>query len=103
MFRVYLKSKHGLCKFIRKAGLFGKKNMTFYINCHAISMAVVQPLDSEIDFARKPISGSAVWSFVIILKFIFTALKNLVACYFFSEISIFSRLKFLNLVILSGE
>ena len=37
-------------------------------------MAVVQPLDFEIDFTRNTISGSAAWFFVIILKFIFTAI-----------------------------
>ena len=42
------------------------------VDCHAVGMAVAQPLDFEIDFARNPISGSAAWFFVIILKFIFT-------------------------------
>ena len=37
-------------------------------------MAVAQPLDFEIDFARNPISGSDVWFLVIILKFIFTSI-----------------------------
>ena len=37
-------------------------------------MAVAQPLDFEIDFARNPISGSAAWFFVIILKFFSTAI-----------------------------
>ena len=37
-------------------------------------MAVAQPIDFEIDIARNPISGSAAWFFVIILKFIFTAI-----------------------------
>ena len=37
-------------------------------------MAVVQPFGFEIDFARNPISGSAAWFFVIIVKFIFTAI-----------------------------
>ena len=37
-------------------------------------MAVAQSLDFEIDFARNPISGSAVWFFVIIFKFISTAI-----------------------------
>ena len=37
-------------------------------------MAIAQPLDFEIDFARDPISGSAVLFFVIIVKFIFTAI-----------------------------
>ena len=35
-------------------------------------MAVVQLLDFEIDFTRN--TGSAAWFFVIILKFIFTAI-----------------------------
>ena len=34
-------------------------------------MAVARPLGFEIDFVRKPISGSAAWFFVIILKIIF--------------------------------
>ena len=29
------------------------------INSHAVSMAVEQPLDFEIDFSRNPIPGSA--------------------------------------------
>ena len=37
-------------------------------------MAVAQPLDFEIDFVRNPISGSAAWLFVIIIKFIFKAI-----------------------------
>ena len=37
-------------------------------------MAVARLYGFEIDFVRKPISGSAAWSFVIILKFIFTAI-----------------------------
>ena len=37
-------------------------------------MAVAQQLDFEIDFVRNPISGSAANLFVIILKFIFTAI-----------------------------
>ena len=44
-----------------------------FFDSHAIGMAVVQPLDFEIDFERNPISGSAAWFMVIILKFIFTA------------------------------
>ena len=43
-------------------------------NSHAVGMAVAQPLDFEIDFARNPISGFAARLFVIILKFIFTAI-----------------------------
>ena len=30
-----------------------------YVNSHAVGMAVAQPSDFEIDFARNPISGSA--------------------------------------------
>ena len=37
-------------------------------------MAVAQPLEFEIDFARNPISGSGARFFVTILKFIFTAI-----------------------------
>ena len=51
-------------------------------------MAVAQLLDFEIDFARNPISESAAGFFVIILKFIFTAIfetKNHVKKFFFSE------------------
>ena len=40
-------------------------------------MAVAQPLDFEIEFARNAISGSAAWFSVIILKFIFTAIFDL--------------------------
>ena len=43
-------------------------------NFHAVGMAVAQPLGFEIDFVRNSISGSAAWFFVIILKFIFTAI-----------------------------
>ena len=43
-------------------------------NSHAVGMAVAQPLDFEIDSARNPISGSATWFFLIILKFIFTVI-----------------------------
>ena len=42
------------------------------LNCHAVGIAVAQLLDFGIDFAKNPISGSAAWFFVIILKFIFT-------------------------------
>ena len=48
------------------------------INSHAVGMAVAQPLDFEIDFARNPISGSAAWFFVIILKFIFTISQKMI-------------------------
>ena len=37
-------------------------------------MAVGRPYGFEIDFVRNPITGSAAWFFVIILKFIFTAI-----------------------------
>ena len=37
---------------------------------HACGMAVAPPYGFEIDFVRNPISGSAAWFFVIILKFI---------------------------------
>ena len=45
-----------------------------FFNSHAVGMAVAQPLDFEIDFARNPISGSAALLFFIILKFIYTAI-----------------------------
>ena len=35
-----------------------KKKSYPYPNSHAVGMAVAQPLDFEIDFARNPISGS---------------------------------------------
>ena len=41
---------------------------------HAVGMAVAQPLGFKIDFVRNPISGSAAYIFIIILKFIFTAI-----------------------------
>ena len=41
-------------------------------NSHAVGMAVARPFGFEIDFVRNPISESAAWFFVIILKFIFT-------------------------------
>ena len=41
-------------------------------NSQAGGMAVARPYGFEIDFVRNPISGSAAWFFVIILKFIFT-------------------------------
>ena len=41
-------------------------------NSHAGGMAVARPYGFEIDFLRNPFSGSAVWFFVIILKFILT-------------------------------
>ena len=44
------------------------------VNSHAVGMTVAKRLDFEIDFARNPISGSAVWFLVIIPKFIFTAI-----------------------------
>ena len=37
-------------------------------------MAVAQPLNFEVDFARNPISESAAWFFVIILEFILTTI-----------------------------
>ena len=35
------------------------KSANYSFNSHAVGMAVAQPLDFEIDFARNPISGSA--------------------------------------------
>ena len=43
-------------------------------NSNAVGMAVAQPLDFEIDFARTPITGSAAWFFFIIRKFIYRAI-----------------------------
>ena len=43
-------------------------------NSHADGTAVARPYGFEINFVRNPISGSAAWFFVIILKFILTAL-----------------------------
>ena len=53
------------------------KSYVNIFNSHAVGMAVSQLLDFEIDFARNPISGSAAWFFVIILKFIMTAIFEL--------------------------
>ena len=39
---------------------------------HAVGMAVVRSYGFELDFVRNPISGSAAWFFVIILKLILT-------------------------------
>ena len=55
-----------------------KKHFRFYIlNSHAGGMAVARPYGFEIDFVRNPISGSAAWFFVIILKFIFTPIYQI--------------------------
>ena len=65
-----------------------------FFNSHAVGMAVAQPLDFEIDFARNPISGSAAWFFVIIVKFIFTAIfeiKNHVKKFFGTKQISFSK------------
>ena len=43
-------------------------------NFHAGAMAVARPYGSEIYFVKSPISGSAAWFFVNILKFIFTSI-----------------------------
>ena len=40
-------------------------------------MAVARPYGFQIDFVRNPISGSAVWFFVIILEFIFTPIYEI--------------------------
>ena len=50
------------------------KSYVNIFNSHAVGMAVAQLLDFEIDFSRNPISESAAWFFVIILKFIMTAI-----------------------------
>ena len=44
------------------------------INSQAAGMAIAQALDFEIDSAKNPTSRSAAWFFIIILKFIFTAI-----------------------------
>ena len=44
------------------------------INSHANGTVVMRPSGFEIDFVNNPLSGSAAWFFVIILKFIFTAI-----------------------------
>ena len=41
-------------------------------------MAVAQPYGFEIDFVRNPFSGSASWFFVIILKFLFTPIFEII-------------------------
>ena len=47
-------------------------NQKSFFNSHAGGMTFARPYGFEIDFVRSPISGSAVWFFVIILKSIFT-------------------------------
>ena len=57
-------------------------------------MAVAQPSDFEIDFARNTISGSAARFFVIIVKFIFTAIfeiKNYLKKFLGTKINLFSK------------
>ena len=44
----------------------------FSFNSHAIGMAVARPYGFEVDFVRRPISGSAAWFFGMIREFIFT-------------------------------
>ena len=41
-------------------------------NSYAGGIAIARPYRFEIDFMRNPISGSASWFFVIVLKFLFT-------------------------------
>ena len=53
-------------------GQFQNKLQTANINTAAVGMAAARPYGFEIDFVRNPISGSAAWFFVIILKFILT-------------------------------
>ena len=48
--------------------------VTSPLNSHAVGMDVAWPLGFEIDFVRNPISGSAAWFFVIILKLFFTTI-----------------------------
>ena len=45
-----------------------------HLNFHAVGMAVGQPLGFEIDFVKNLFPGLASEFFVIILKFIFTAI-----------------------------
>ena len=42
------------------------------VNSHAGDMAVARQYGFKIDFEGNPISGSAAWFFVIIVKFLFT-------------------------------
>ena len=44
------------------------------LNFHAVGIAVARSYGFEIDFVWNPISGSAAWFFVIIIKFIFTTI-----------------------------
>ena len=46
-------------------------NNVGFVNSPAVGMAVARPYGFEINFVRNPMSGSAVWCFVIILEFIF--------------------------------
>ena len=46
-------------------------------NSRAVGMAVALPYGFQIDFVRNPISGSASWFFIIILKFIFTPILEI--------------------------
>ena len=48
------------------------KTISKIVNFHADGIVIARPYGFEIDFLRNPISGSAPWFFVIILKFIFT-------------------------------
>ena len=48
------------------------KNQTF--NSHAEGLAFARRYGFEIDFVRHPISGSASWFFICILKFILTSI-----------------------------
>ena len=52
------------------------KNLNNF-NSHAGGMAVARPYGFEIDFVRNPISLSAAWFFVFILKFIFTPIFDI--------------------------
>ena len=47
-------------------------NQKSFFNSHAGGMTFARPYGFEIDFVRSPISGSAAWFFVIILRFILT-------------------------------
>ena len=51
---------------------FNNLSPQWLLKSNAVGMAVAQPNDFEIDFVRNPVSGSAAWFFVIMLKFILT-------------------------------
>ena len=54
--------------------IFEPKIQFWTYDSKAVGMAAPWPYSFKIDFVRNPISWSAAWFFVIILKFIFTAI-----------------------------